>query len=98
MKATSRKKESTWYILSKNSQLEECSIVPLDMNGSLADISDFGEDIVSEAGSASGGISSHDRSKNDTDMTKIIMRNPRSYQQFLHPSTEKGSSHTLFKR
>ena len=36
-------------------------------NGSLAGISDFGEDIVSEAGSASGGISSHDGSKNDTD-------------------------------
>ena len=30
-------------------------------------ISDFGEDIVSETGSASGGISSHDGSKNDTD-------------------------------
>ena len=30
-------------------------------------MSDFGEDIVSEAGSASGGISSHDGSKNDTD-------------------------------
>ena len=40
---------------------------PLDINGSLAGISDFGEDIVSEAGSASGGISSHDGSKNDTD-------------------------------
>ena len=53
--------------MSKNSQLEECSIVPLDINGSLAGISDFGEDIVSEAGSASGGISSHDGSKNDTD-------------------------------
>ena len=37
-------------------------------NGSLAGISDFGEDIVSEAGSASGGISSHDGSKNDTDI------------------------------
>ena len=45
---------------------EECSIVPLDINGSLAGILDFGEDIVSEAGSASGGISSHDGSKNDT--------------------------------
>ena len=32
-----------------------------------AGISDFGEDIVSEAGSDSGGISSHDGSKNDTD-------------------------------
>ena len=29
--------------------------------------SDFGEDIVLEAGSASGVISSHDGSKNDTD-------------------------------
>ena len=45
---------------------EECSIVPLEINGSLAGILDFGEDIVSEAGSASGGISSHDGSKNDT--------------------------------
>ena len=59
--------ERKWYILSKNSQFEECSIVPLDINGSMAGISDFGEDIVSEAGSASGGISSHDGSKNDTD-------------------------------
>ena len=32
-----------------------------------AGISDFGEDIVSEAGSDSDGISSHDGSKNDTD-------------------------------
>ena len=56
-----------WYILSKNSQFEECSIVPLDINGSLAGISDFGEDIVSEARSASGDISSHNGSKNDTD-------------------------------
>ena len=53
--------------MSRNSQFEECSIVPLDINGSLVGISDFGEDIVSEAGSASGGISSHDGSKNDTD-------------------------------
>ena len=53
--------------LEQNSQFEECSIVPLDINGSLAGISDFEEDIASEAGSASGGISSHDGSKNDTD-------------------------------
>ena len=71
MNATSKKKESAWYILSKNSQFEECSTVPLDINGSLAGISDFGEDIVSEAGSASGGISSHDGSKNDTDSDYI---------------------------
>ena len=81
-------KERKWYILSKNSQFEECSIVPLDINGSLAGISDFGEDIVSEAGIASGGISSHDWVAKTT-RTVIIIRNPRSYQQFLHPSTEK---------
>ena len=41
---------------------------------------------MSEVGSASGGISSHDGSKNDTDSDTV----PRSYQQFLHPSTEKA--------
>ena len=66
MKATSKKKKK-WYILIKNSQFEERLIVPLNINDSLAGISDFGENIVSEAGSASGGISSHDGSKNDTD-------------------------------
>ena len=59
--------ERKWYILSKNSQFEKCSIVPLDINGSLAGISDFGEDIASGAGSDSGGISSQDCSKSDTD-------------------------------
>ena len=39
----------------------------LDINGSLAGISDFGEEIVSEAGNDSSGISSHDGSKSDTD-------------------------------
>ena len=57
--------------MSKNSQFVECSTVPLDINGPLADISDFGEDVMSEAGSASGGISSHDGSKNDTDSDYI---------------------------
>ena len=61
MKATSKKKESGI------SQFEVCSTVPLDINGSLVGISDFGEDMVSEAGSDLGGISSHDGSKNDTD-------------------------------
>ena len=42
-----------------------------DVNGSLAGISDFSEDIVSDAGTASGGISSHDGSKNDTDSDYI---------------------------
>ena len=64
MKATSknRQKEGKWYILSKNSQFEVCSSVSLDINGSLAGISDFGD-----AGSDSSGISSHDGSKSDTD-------------------------------
>ena len=54
--------------LNKNSLFEVCSTVPLDINGSLAGILDFGKDIVSKAGSGdSGGISSHDGSKNDTD-------------------------------
>ena len=50
-----------------------------------------------EAGSASGGISSHDGIKNDTDSDYMI-RNPRSYQQFLHPSTEKKLWLYLFSR
>ena len=37
------------------------------LNGSLAGILDFGEDIVSKAGSDSGGIFLHNDSKNDTD-------------------------------
>ena len=59
-------------------------------------ITDFGEDIVSKAGSDSGGIFSHDVTK--TTRAVIIIRNPRSYQQFLHPSAEKGCNYTLFKR
>ena len=43
--------------MSKNSQFKVCSTVSLDINGSLAGISDFGEDIVSEEGSDSSGIS-----------------------------------------
>ena len=53
--------------MSKNSQFEVCSTVPLDINGSLTGTLDFGEDIVSKAGSDSDGISSRDGSKNDTD-------------------------------
>ena len=55
--------------MSKNSQFEVCSTVSLDINGSLAGISDFGEDIVSEAGSDSSDIfpCSHDGSKIGTD-------------------------------
>ena len=57
--------------MSKNSQFEEWSTVLLDINGSLAGILDFGEDIVLKAGSASGSISSHDGSKNGTDSDYI---------------------------
>ena len=64
-------KEEKWFFLSKNSQFEACSTVPLDINGSLAGMLDLGEDKVSEAGSDSGGISSHDGSKNDTDSDYI---------------------------
>ena len=55
--------------MSKNSQFEACSTVSLDINGSLAGISDFGEDIVSEAGNYSSGISpySYYGSKGSTD-------------------------------
>ena len=60
-------KEDKWYILSNNSQFEVCSTVSSDINGSLAGISDFSEDIVSESSSDSGDISSHDGSKSDKD-------------------------------
>ena len=54
--------------MSKNSQFEVCLTVSLYINGSLAGISDFGEDIVSKAGSDSIAISPslHDGSKSGT--------------------------------
>ena len=52
--------------LEQDSQFEVCSTVSSDINGSLAGISDFSEDTVSETGNDSGGISSHDGSKSDT--------------------------------
>ena len=74
--------------MSKNSQFEDCSTVSLDIHGSPTGISDFGEDIVSEAGSDSGGVSSHDGSKNDTD--SVIKRNPRSYiSNFFIPQPKR---------
>ena len=91
--------EGKWHILSKNSQFEVCSTVSLDINGSLAGISDFGEDIVSEAGSDSSGISpsSHDASKSGTDSDyntepSIISAISSSFMP------KKSSSYTLFKR
>ena len=59
-------KEGKWYMLSKNSQFEVCLTVSSDMNGSLAGVSDFSEDTVSETDSDSGGLSSHNGSKSDT--------------------------------
>ena len=53
-------KEGRWCVFCKNSQFEVCSTVSLDINGLLAGISDFSEDVVSEAGSDSGGINSSD--------------------------------------
>ena len=69
-------------------------IVPSDINGSLASISDFGEGIVSEAGSASGGIYSHNGSKNDTDSDY----NTEPPIISTISSSEKSCSYTLFKR
>ena len=89
-------RERKWYILSKNSQFEERSIVPLDINDSLAGTSDFGEDIVSEAGSASGGISSHDGSKNDTDSD--YNTEPSIISTISLSFYRKSCSYTLFKR
>ena len=60
-------KEGKWYILSKNWQFEVCSTVSSDINGSLAGVSDFSEDTMSETGSDSGAISSHNGSKSDVD-------------------------------
>ena len=64
--------------------------------GAVAGISDFGEDIVSEAGSDSGGISSHDSSKNDTHSDyntepSIISATSSSFNR-------NELSNTLFKR
>ena len=64
--------------MSKNSQFEECSTALLDINGSLAGILDFGEDIMSEAGSASGSICSHDGSKTGTDSDYIKEHSTKS--------------------
>ena len=80
--------------MSKNSQFEVCSTVPLDINGLLMSILDFGEDIVSVAGSIRVVFLRTMVAK--TTRAVIIIRNPRSYQQFA--STEKSCSYTLFKR
>ena len=79
--------EGKWYILISNSQFEVCLTVSSDINSSLAGISEFSKDIVSEAGSDSGDISSHGGSKSDTDSD--YNPNPR-FQQFRHPSIEKS--------
>ena len=57
---------------------------------------DFGEDIVSEAGSDSSGISSHDGSKSDMDSD--YNTEPSIISAISSSSTEKSCSYTLFKR
>ena len=81
--------------------------MPLDISGSLADISDFGEDVVSEAGSASGGISSHDGSISDTDSAYItepsIMSaisssfNRRNFVAILYPRDSNCNAYNYHK-
>ena len=63
------------------------STVSSDISDSLAGISDFSKDIVSEMGSDSDSISSHDGGKSDTGSD--YNSEPR-HQQFLHPSIEKS--------
>ena len=91
-------KEEKWCILSNNLQFEVCSTVYSDINGSLAGVSGFREDIVSEASSDSGGISLHDGSKSDTDsdynpepsalaISSSFSRREQSCSYTLTPST-----------
>ena len=75
--------------MSKNSQFEVCSTVSLDINGSLAGILDFGGDIYCRKRAVIRVVFLRTMVAQKT-RTVIIIRNPRSYQQFLHPSTEKG--------
>ena len=83
--------------MSKNSPWEVCSTVSSDINDSLAGTSDFSEDIVSETGSDSGGISRHDGSKSDTDSDY----NPEPSRSAIFSSSDRKEqicSYTLFKR
>ena len=60
-------KESKWCILSKIHSLKYAPQFSSDINGSLAGISDFSEDTVSETGAAIQVVfSSHDGSNSDT--------------------------------
>ena len=83
--------------IEQDSQFEVCSTVSSDINGSLAGISDFSEDIVLETGSDSGGISLHDGRKSDTDSDY----NPEPSTSAIFSSfnrKEQSCSYTLFKR
>ena len=93
MKATSKKKANGI----SNSQFEACLTVSSDTIGSLAGTPDFSEDIVSETCSDSGGISSHDGSKNDTDSDY----NPKPSTSVIFSSLnqkEQSCSYTSFKK
>ena len=70
--------ERKWYILSKNSQFEECSIVPLDINGSLAGISGLWRRYSVGSGKRFGWLFLRTMVAKTT-RTVIIIRNPRSY-------------------
>ena len=66
------------------------------MNDSLESVSDFSEDSVSEMGSNSGGISSHNGGKSNTSSDY----NPETSTSAISSSfnrKEQSCSHTLFK-
>ena len=73
--------------MSENSQWEVWSTVSSDINNSLAGISDFSDDTVSETGSDSGSNSSHDGNKSDTDSD---YNSEPSTSAIVHPSIEKS--------
>ena len=83
--------------MNKNSQFEVCSTVSLDINGSLAGVSDFRKDAESETGSDSGGISLHNGSKSDKDSNYNPEPSASTISSFFNRK-EQSCSHTLFKR
>ena len=64
-------KEGKGYFLIENSRWGKSSTISLDSNDSLADVSDFGEETVTEVGSDSGDIPSHDDSESTSDSERL---------------------------
>ena len=64
-------KEGKGYFLIENSRWEKSSTISLDSNDSLADVSDFGEETVTEVGSDSSDIPSHDDSESTSDSERF---------------------------